>query len=100
MRNVIVRGRGEGKTMECVRLSSREWYYIVCPTHKDARRIYEEARFHCYDIPFPITFAELMRGDFSKKNIKGFIIDDVDRMIESLCRNVPLVGISLWNGIE
>lgn len=92
---VIVGGRAFGKTKRCIELASEKWAYIVCPSHKDARRIADMARDMEKDIPFPITLQELVSGQFHRTNIKGFVVDDVDRMLALLARGVPILGVSL-----
>jgi hypothetical protein len=46
------------------------------------------------DIPYPIAFREFIEGAFSRR-IQGFIIDDLDRCLESYSKHVPLIAFSV-----
>jgi hypothetical protein len=88
---------GENKTERAIRLSaSSPWpTYIVSATHKDAGRIFRRAVELGLEIPFPISFDEFLKGAFCGKNIKGFIVDDVDRLLRVLGRGVPIVALTV-----
>jgi hypothetical protein len=91
---LISKGKGEGKTTECIDLSASTWAYIVCPTQQDCARVFAQAKTMGKDIPYPIAFREFIEGAFGKR-IKGFIIDDLDRCMSSYSKHVPIIAFSV-----
>jgi hypothetical protein len=87
--NIIIKPKGGGKTTEAIRLSAKHWYYIVCLSRNEAYRISKEAQKLDLDIPFPLSFEDLVLGRFSS-NIDGFIIDNVDMLLQQLARGVKV----------
>jgi len=93
-RELIITGRGGGKTRRCIEIAAAEKAYIVCPTRKDALRITRMAEEMGLDILFPITASEFIKGDFGRY-VTGFVFDDADRFFQMMARNVPIHAISL-----
>ena len=95
MPELIIAGRGHGKTRRCIELAHKHKAYIVCPTRKDALRIMRMAEeMGKGDILFPITSSEFLTGRFGRF-ITGFVIDDVDRFFEVFTRGIPIHGMSM-----
>lgn len=76
---IIRADRGAGKTTELVKMSNRDWKYIVCKDTQRVDVITETANRLGLDIPYPITIKELpiSRGSF----IKSVLIDDIEDVL-------------------
>ena len=57
--NIIIGGRGSGRTTELIRMSAENNIYIVCLDRRRALNIAAMAREMGLIIPFPITVEEL-----------------------------------------
>lgn len=96
---IIIRPRGMGKTTELIRQSNKEWKYIVCHSHQEAVRIQEQARRINIEIPLPITYQEFLEKQYYGKGIKGFLVDNVGMLLQSLSP-VKIDTITLTDGEE
>ena len=92
---IILRKRQMGKTTELIRISAETFAYIVVPTRKDAGTVSEMAKDMGLDIPFPLTYDEFIRGQYYGKNIKGFLIDNADMLLQYMAKGVAIKAISL-----
>ena len=90
----IILERGEGKTTELIKKSAEAGHYIVCFSIDEASRISAEARSMDLEIPLPITYREFIEGRYSSRNIKGFLIDNADLLIEFISQ-VPVTAITM-----
>lgn len=81
---IIRKGRGEGKTTELIKISNKEWKYIVCVDHTRAEYIAYQASQLGLDIPFPITYNELPLN--YTNNIKSVLIDDMEELLAKLIK--------------
>lgn len=92
---IILRPRQMGKTTELIRMSAETFAYIIVRSKNDATRIFHQAKEVGLDIPFPLTFQEFISGEYFGKNIKGFLIDNADDLLQSLSKGVPVQAISV-----
>ena len=92
---VICNGRGTGKTTELIEMASGEPYYLVCATHRDAYWIAEKAKEMGKDILFPLTFDEFLSHAYYGKNVGGFLIDNVDLLVQYISRDVEVKAITV-----
>ena len=77
---IIRTEKGKGKTTELIKQSARDWSYILCMNKENAHYIYDMAREMGFDIPYPITIAELPFRGF-----KGSVlIDEIDCILPTL----------------
>lgn len=90
----IILERGQGKTTSLIKRSSETGEYIVCFSLDEASRISAEAQSMGLNIPFPISYGEFVSGNYSSRNIKGFLIDNADLLIEVISR-VPVTIITI-----
>lgn len=81
---IIRKGRREGKTTELIKLSNKEWKYIVCADRTRAEYIACQASQLGLDIPFPITYNELPL-DYTN-NIESVLIDDMEELLTKLIK--------------
>ena len=76
---IIRADKGKGKTTELVKISNREWKYIVCRDTQRVDVIVETANKLGLDIPFPITIKEL---PISRRSfIESVLIDDAEDIL-------------------
>ena len=77
---IIRTDRGRGKTTELIKQSAKDGSYILCMNKGNARHIYDMAKKMNFNIPYPITVADLpLRG------FKGSVlIDEVDYILPRL----------------
>lgn len=79
--------RGQGKTTELIKLSNKNWTYIICLDRKRAEYINNMAMKMNLDIPFPITLNELpLRSNF----IQQVLVDDMEDLLQHIIRK-PIV---------
>jgi hypothetical protein len=95
---VITLPRNKGKTTELVKLAAEKWLYIVSIDRRSVENTAKIARELGLDIPFPITFEEFMQGRFHPSGIRGFLIDDVDMLLEYQARGVPIHAVTITAG--
>lgn len=91
---VVIAGRGEGKTDSMIVAAAFHKSYIVCPNYEDAQRIFQRAQELKENIRFPISWREFIMGRYYAKGVDNFIIDDLDRCIQSMT-DVEIKVVSL-----
>ena len=72
-------GRSQGKTVELVRRSNRDWRYIVCKDDNRLKIILDTAKYLGLDIPNPITIREC---PLRSSHIKSVLMDDMEDILE------------------
>lgn len=89
------RPRAGGKTTEMIKIASMyPGVYIVASCHREAYRVAEEARRMGLSIPFPLSYSEFIKGEFAR-TLTGVVIDNVDQLLQYMCRGVPLLAGSI-----
>ena len=78
---IINLDRGQGKTTELVKISNKEWKYIVCKNQQRLDIIMDVAEKLGLDIPFPITIKEL---PLKSRFIESVLIDDIEDVLSTL----------------
>ena len=89
----ILKPRGDGKTTDLIHMSHETGAYIVCRSQETCSMISAMAREQNLDIPFPITYQEFLDGKYGMW-ISGFLIDDVDELLQRLSR-APIAAITM-----
>jgi len=79
---IIMAPRGRGKTTELIKISNKEWKYIVCVNAQRVDNVAKMAQEMGLAIPYPITVRELpmSRGSF----IESVLIDDIEDVLFQL----------------
>lgn len=80
----ITGGRQTGKTTKAIEIAAEKFAYIVCRSQPDAFRIAERAREMGLDIPFPITYDEVLQGRARSTGIQGYVYDDARDFLQRL----------------
>lgn len=93
----IITERGGGKTTELIKLSSETGAYIVCYNLHEAHEIEMMAHKMDLTIHLPITYDEFLKAKYYSAGIKGFLIDNVDRLLQFISKGVPIVACSISN---
>lgn len=78
---VIYKEAGKGRTTELVRMSSKNWTYIVVPTPDQVRNIVDIAHQEGLDIPYPLTLNEVINNKLKGSSIKEVLIDNADQFV-------------------
>lgn len=79
---IIRAGRGRGKTTKLVKISNKEWKYIVCKDTQRVDVIVEVANKLGLDIPYPLTVRELPLKQGQR--IDSVLIDDIEDVLPLL----------------
>jgi len=90
----IIAQAGIGKTFQLIKESHATGFHIVCINQKEAIRVHSEAKQFSFNIPLPLTFHEFINKDYQAREIKGFLIDNADMLIQELS-SVPIGCITL-----
>lgn len=90
----IIKPRRSGKTSELIKISYDKWYYIACKDKNECDRVFRMAKELGYDIPFPITFSDILSYRINEVNTKGILIENVDMFLMAACPNPPIKGFS------
>lgn len=90
----IIMNRGYGKTTQLIKKSAKTSNYIVCQNQLEASRIQDEAQKLGLDIPFPITYREFIRHEYRGQNINGFLIDNLEYLLQYLSV-VPINAVTM-----
>jgi len=86
---IIDMGRGQGKTHQLIARAAENNAHIICKDRTEAERISQSALDRGLNIPFPLTFSQFINREYIGKEIKEFMIDDVDMLLAYLS-NVPI----------
>jgi hypothetical protein len=94
---VITGERGTGKTHRLIEEAAKSGAYIVVKSRDLASWTAEQARGMGKQIPFPITFDELLTGraSYGRGMRYHILIDDVDLLLHALCLDIPIDGIAI-----
>jgi len=77
---IIRADRGQGKTTKLVKMSNKEWKYIVCKDTQRVDVIIGVANKLGLDIPYPVTIRELPISQHSY--IQSVLIDDIEDVLQ------------------
>lgn len=92
-------GRGTGRTTELIRKCAEYNYaVIVCPNRAMANFTFSMAREMGMNIPMPITFKEFAEGRAYFRNVDAFLIDNLEFVLSSMARGVPIAEVVLMPG--
>lgn len=92
---IIIKKPREGKTTELIKKCAEHGGYIVSATQMRAKETFKMAKKMGYKIPFPLTFAELLQGEYHAKGIKKIYIDDAHEIFKEIARGVEIDSITI-----
>lgn len=95
--DIIIGGRRHGKTKRCIEMAAESGAYIVCSTKSHVDNVWKMVQEMNLDekVPYPVTFDNILRGQFHASGCKGFIFDDVDQILQQVRDGVPIEAVSL-----
>lgn len=92
---IVIRKPREGKTTELIKRCAEHGGYIVSATQMRAKETFRMANEMGYKIPFPITFYELLKGEYNAKGIKRIYIDDAHEIFKEIARGIEIDSITI-----
>lgn len=92
---VIYKKSGEGKTTELIKRCAENGGYIVSATQARAMFVFQFAKSLGYNIPFPITFDELMHGRYLGKGVRKIYIDDALELIQAIAKGLEVEAVAI-----
>lgn len=95
---IILKGRGEGKTTELIKRSVATNTYILVLDRKRQRQVADLARSLGYEhMLFPVTIDEHFSAGRSQGMInRRFLIDDADDILRYLIgSDIPILSITM-----
>lgn len=92
---IIFRARQEGKTFDLIKKSYVGGFTIVCPDRNNCNRILQQASIMGLTIPQPITFVDFLERKFLSQRIKGFLIDDSEKIFQYVAAHIPVLAITI-----
>ncbi len=94
---IIYRPRCTGKTTELIEMALAENLYIICANHKECINISRQSQMMEKFIPFPLTYDEFINKRFCGRNINGFLIDNVEILLQYMAGIVPVKAMAFRN---
>lgn len=95
---LIIKGRGKGKTTELINRSAETQTYILTVNTQRARDIFLKAREMDVYIPYPVTIDEYFSTHgFTGSFIKSVYIDDADDVLKHIFCRVGIEAITMTN---
>lgn len=91
----IIKGRGEGKTTELIKMSYKTGDYIVVCTEARRKAICEQAKEMGLHIPYPVIFEEYQQCRFRGSFVRKILIDDADDMLRHIFKEVEIEAITM-----
>lgn len=86
---------GSGKTTELIKLASENGGYIVCANTHRRQQIFAQAKSLGLPINFPLTFDDFLENRFCARNIKSFLIDEVESLLLKLAKGPRISAITI-----
>ncbi|GAB3061960.1 hypothetical protein ACFOU0_06010 [Salinicoccus sesuvii] len=80
---IIGGGRNKGKTTELIKMSNKDWVYILCPDRGRARLVANMAEDMDLVIPYPLCVDDLpVRGTY----IEELLVDEIEAVVYQIAR--------------
>lgn len=92
---IIFKKPRSGKTTELIKQCAENGGYIVSATQMRAKETFRMAKEMGYNIPFPLTFAELLTQNFRPKGVRKLYIDDAHEIFKMISGGVEVAAITM-----
>lgn len=92
---VIFKKPAQGKTTELIKRCAENGGYIVSADTMRARYTFEMARNLGYNIPYPLTFHELLEKQYYIKGVKKIYIDDAMELIQRIAKGLEIEAVAI-----
>lgn len=88
---IICGSRQSGKTAKLIKLIAETDGYIVCSNHRECYRTAELARKLGYEIRFPLSWEEFLKGQYRLYGDfnPSIAIDNADLLLQKPRQNAP-----------
>lgn len=94
MSDLIAGPRGSGRTAALLQAAAEGFAYPVVSTPREAVEAVRLARKLGLDVPHPLTYSSLVRGDFRAGGMQGMVLDNVDVFLATLTRGTPVLAVT------
>lgn len=101
--NIIMGGRGYGKTARLIIWSADEQICILTANKERAAHIAKQAKKMGLSIPFPVTAYEFFYSNkFAGSSIRrdGILVDDADDVLQTIFDGIPIKEITITDHDE
>lgn len=92
---IIYKKPREGKTTELIKRCAENGGYIVSATQERAKLVFQMAKSMGHNIPFPLTFDELIHDMYYAKGVRKIYIDDAMELIQKIARGLEVEAIAI-----
>lgn len=84
-----------GKTTELIKMCANLGGYIVCRDKIAAEQTAKMAKDLNFNIPYPMTFDELLSGKYHAKGVRRVYIDNADLLLQKLAKGIEVEAITM-----
>jgi hypothetical protein len=98
--NILIGGRQRGKTTRLLRMADPIGATIVVVHLADKQRLIVQARDLGLSVPLVLTFDDVRQGRHRGLSIDHLVIDDADRLLQSLFPGARIDTITFDGTIE
>ena len=95
--NLIIGGKGTGKSAKLIQMSAETGRYILVCNRKRANMLVKQAESMGLYIPYPVTFEDFcesrFQGSFIQKD--GFYIDDADDLLKRIFGGIQIHAMTM-----
>lgn len=98
---LIIRGRGNGKTVELIKRSAATQTYILTANKQRAHAVFWQAREMGLNIPYPVTIDDYFSTHgFTGSFIKSVYVDDADEVLKRIFYRVNIEAVTMTDEAE
>jgi len=99
---LIYKSKQMGKTTELIEKAKKLKGYnlIVCVDRVTAVKVWKIIIEKKYNLPQPISFDELVKGQYYGNHINAFLIDDADKLIQYISKGVKVHAVTFNKEVE
>ncbi len=91
---IIIKPPGKGKTTDLINMCDGYKGYIVCHSMEAVEHVAKLAYDLGKEINWPMTFQEVLDGDFHAPGVKEIYIDNLDLCIQNISK-VPIGAVTM-----
>lgn len=87
-----------GKTTHLIELAAAQDLCLVCADSKRIAYVQALARKKGLKIRQPLTYDQVIYDRVGPMGMRGFVFDDVDRLLQRIADGRPVVAFAAWDG--
>ena len=92
---IIYGGRGQGKTVTLIKMSSERNIPILVTTETECKRILKQAEKLNVTIPTPITWNDIISGNIKPRHINSCVIDETEYFLDYILGGIKVEAFTL-----